>query len=170
MAGDRLDVSFNPSDDEIWVENRDFFHTYKYLALKYVGVAHWNVPKVSDMRMIQFHKLPNSVCCSMTGSVVLTGQQHVTDRQTDGPDRYRSATVTRGKSQIPLYAILVADRFEAGRRAGQIPARCRSATSFGPVCDKDSVMEFGLNNEDASAYEHQKRQCRGSTDEAREAG
>jgi len=102
MAGDRLDVSFNPSDDEIWVENRDFFHTYKYLALKYVGVAHWNVPKVSDMRMIQFHKLPNSVSCSMTGSVVLTGQQHVTDRQTDGPDRYRSATVTRGKSQIPL--------------------------------------------------------------------
>jgi len=28
---------------------------------------------------------------------------------------------------------------------GQIPARCRSATSFGPVCDQDSVMEFGLN-------------------------
>jgi len=38
---------------------------------------------------------------------------------------------------------------------GQIPARCRSAanlgqsdlsaTSFGPVCDQDSVMEIGLN-------------------------
>ena len=56
------------------------------------------------------------------------------------------------------YAILVADRSEAGRRPvadmlarasfmlviGQIPARCRSATSFGPVCDQDSVMEFGL--------------------------
>jgi len=28
---------------------------------------------------------------------------------------------------------------------GQIPARCRSATSLGPVCDQDSVMEFGLN-------------------------
>jgi len=29
---------------------------------------------------------------------------------------------------------------------GQIPARCRSATSFGPVGDQDSVglMEFGL--------------------------
>jgi len=39
----------------------------------------------------------------------------------------------------------------AGRRPassllviGQIPSRCRSATSFGPVCDEDSVMEFGL--------------------------
>jgi len=54
--------------------------------------------------------------------------------------------------------ILVADRSEAGRRPvadllarassllviGQIPARCRSATSFGPVCDQSSVMEFGL--------------------------
>jgi len=28
---------------------------------------------------------------------------------------------------------------------GQVPARCRSATSFGPVCDQDSEMEFGLN-------------------------
>jgi len=27
---------------------------------------------------------------------------------------------------------------------GQIPARCRSAISFGPVCDQDSVMEFGF--------------------------
>jgi len=27
---------------------------------------------------------------------------------------------------------------------GQIPVRCRSATSFEPVCDQDSVMEFGL--------------------------
>jgi len=27
---------------------------------------------------------------------------------------------------------------------GQIPARCRSATSFGPVCDQDSAMEFGF--------------------------
>jgi len=48
------------------------------------------------------------------------------------------------------YAILVTDRSEAGRRPvadllprassllviGQIPARCRSATSFGPVCDQ----------------------------------
>jgi len=56
------------------------------------------------------------------------------------------------------YAIPVADRSEAGRRpladllarassllvTGQIPARCRSATSFGLVCDQDSVMEFGL--------------------------
>jgi len=49
------------------------------------------------------------------------------------------------------YAILVADRSEAGSRPassllviGQIPVRCRSATSFGPVCDQDSVMEFGL--------------------------
>ena len=52
------------------------------------------------------------------------------------------------------YAILVADRSETGRRPvayllarasslGQIPARCRSATSF---CDKDSVMEFGIND------------------------
>jgi len=30
---------------------------------------------------------------------------------------------------------------------GQIPARCMSATSFGPVCDQDSVMEFGFNRE-----------------------
>jgi len=57
------------------------------------------------------------------------------------------------------YAILVEDRSEAGRRhvadllarassllaIGQIPASCRSATSFGPVCDQDSVVEFGLN-------------------------
>jgi len=56
------------------------------------------------------------------------------------------------------YAILVADRSEAGRRPvadllarassmlviGQISARCRSATSLGPVCDQDSVMEFGF--------------------------
>ena len=28
---------------------------------------------------------------------------------------------------------------------GQIPARCRSATSLGPVCDQDNVMEFGFN-------------------------
>jgi len=27
---------------------------------------------------------------------------------------------------------------------GQIPARCRSATSFEPVCDQDGVMEFGF--------------------------
>jgi len=54
--------------------------------------------------------------------------------------------------------ILVADRSEAGRRPvanllarassllviGQIPARCKSATSLGPVCDQDSVMEFGF--------------------------
>jgi len=54
------------------------------------------------------------------------------------------------------YAILVADRSEASRRLvadllaragsllviGQISARCRSATSLGPVCDQDSVMEF----------------------------
>jgi len=26
----------------------------------------------------------------------------------------------------------------------QIPARCMSATSFGAVCDRDSVMEFGF--------------------------
>ena len=59
-------------------------------------------------------------------------------------------------------AILVADRSEAGRRSdadflarassllmiGQIPARCRSATSFGPFCDKDSVIEFGLKPND----------------------
>jgi len=56
------------------------------------------------------------------------------------------------------HAILVADRSEAGcrpvadllARAGsllvirQIPARCRSATSLGPVCDQDGVMEFGF--------------------------
>ena len=56
------------------------------------------------------------------------------------------------------YAVLVADRSEAGRRPvadhlarassllviGQIPARCRSATSLGPVCDQDSVMEVGF--------------------------
>ena len=51
----------------------------------------------------------------------------------------------------PNSIILVADRSKAGRRpassllASQISARCRSATSFGPVCDQDSVMEFGLN-------------------------
>jgi len=28
---------------------------------------------------------------------------------------------------------------------GQIPARCMSATSLGPVCDQDSVKEFGLD-------------------------
>jgi len=56
------------------------------------------------------------------------------------------------RSQIPL-RYLIADRSEAGRRPvadllacaslllassmiGQIPARCRSATSFGPVCDQ----------------------------------
>jgi len=27
---------------------------------------------------------------------------------------------------------------------GQIPVRCRSATIFGPVCDRESVMELGL--------------------------
>ena len=48
---------------------------------------------------------------------------------------------------------LVADRSEAGRRPvtdllaraiDQILARCRSATSIGPVCNQDSVIEFGL--------------------------
>jgi len=29
---------------------------------------------------------------------------------------------------------------------GQIPAHCKSATSFGPVCDQDSVMEFDFNH------------------------
>jgi len=64
------------------------------------------------------------------------------------------------RSQIPLrYPVetrprLVADRSEAGRKPasscwrsemiGQIPARCRSATSFGRVCDQDRVMEFGF--------------------------
>jgi len=55
------------------------------------------------------------------------------------------------------YAILVTDRSKAGCRPvtdllscassaiGQIPACCRSATSLGPVCDQDSIMEFGLN-------------------------
>jgi len=54
---------------------------------------------------------------------------------------------TAGLSQIPL-------RY-SGRRLlrgwlqtcviGQIPARCRSATSLGPVCDQDSgVIEFGF--------------------------
>jgi len=33
---------------------------------------------------------------------------------------------------------------------GQIPARCRSATSLGPVCDQDSVMEFGFKGEQIS--------------------
>jgi len=56
------------------------------------------------------------------------------------------------------YAIWSQTGSEAGRRPvadllarassllviGQIPACCRSATSFGPVCDQDSVMEFGL--------------------------
>jgi len=51
------------------------------------------------------------------------------------------------------------DRSEAGHRPvadllarassllviSQIAARCRSATSFVPVCDQDSVMEFGFN-------------------------
>jgi len=36
---------------------------------------------------------------------------------------------------------------------GQIPTRCRSATSFGPVCDQDSVMEFGFNLQ-AVRYTH----------------
>ena len=62
------------------------------------------------------------------------------------------------KGQIPL-SYPVADRSEAGRRPvadllaptsslpviGQVPARCRSATSLGPVCDQDSVMAFGFN-------------------------
>jgi len=29
---------------------------------------------------------------------------------------------------------------------GQIPARCRSATSFEPVCNQDSITEFGLKS------------------------
>ena len=69
------------------------------------------------------------------------------------------------------YAILVADRSEAGCRPvadllarassllviGQIPARCRSATSVGPVCDQDSVMEFGFNQTDMR--DSWKRRC-----------
>ena len=51
-------------------------------------------------------------------------------------------------------SVLVADRSEAVADllacassllvTGQIPARCRSATSLGPVCDQDSVMKFGF--------------------------
>ena len=32
------------------------------------------------------------------------------------------------------------------------PSSCRSATSFGPVCDQDSVMEFGLYNNPNSSH------------------
>ena len=66
---------------------------------------------------------------------------------------FAATTIIKAKFH---YAILVADRSEAGRRPtiarassllviGQIPARCRSATSLGPVCDQDSVMGFGFN-------------------------
>ena len=58
------------------------------------------------------------------------------------------------KSQILLHS-LVADRFEAGRRpaaiwnlayvtASELARASRSATSLGPVCDQNSVMEFGF--------------------------
>ena len=39
---------------------------------------------------------------------------------------------------------LVADLLAHAEMIGQIPARCRSATSFGLVYDQNSVMEFGL--------------------------
>jgi len=69
--------------------------------------------------------------------------------------RFRYATL----SWSHIGPRLVANRSEAGRRPiadllahagsllaslmiGQIPARCSSATSLGPVCDQDSVMEF----------------------------
>jgi len=50
------------------------------------------------------------------------------------------------------YAILVTDRFEAGRRpavswnlAYLRPAADLSTINFEPVCNQDSVMEFGLD-------------------------
>jgi len=59
---------------------------------------------------------------------------------------------------LPFFTfILVADRSEAGRRPvpdllsraiGQIPARCRSATSLGPVCDHlRTRLQPGQRNE-----------------------
>jgi len=67
----------------------------------------------------------------------------------------RSGTCLRQGQRNGIWLWL---RSEAGRRhvadllarassllvIGQIPVRCRSATSFGPVCDQDSVTEFGL--------------------------
>ena len=72
-----------------------------------------------------------------------------------------SRSVVHGLSQIPLrYLVvdrseLVADGFEAGRRPAaswnlayqgtRLKQVCdKSATSLGPVCDQDSVMESGL--------------------------
>ena len=60
------------------------------------------------------------------------------------------------KSQIPL-RYLVADNSEAGRRpaaswnlpyhylaSSELARASRSEISLGPVCDQDSVMEFGF--------------------------
>jgi len=45
------------------------------------------------------------------------------------------------------YAVLVVDRSEAGIwpiTSSDLARASRSATSLGPVCDQDSVTEFGL--------------------------
>ena len=58
------------------------------------------------------------------------------------------------------YAILVADRSEACRRpasswnlaySSELARASRPATSLEPVCDQDSVMEFGLPAANQSA-------------------
>jgi len=59
------------------------------------------------------------------------------------PLRYPGRRQVRGWSQTCRRP--VADLLARASSLGQIPARCRSATSFGPVCDQDSVMEFGFN-------------------------
>ena len=49
-----------------------------------------------------------------------------------------------GRSQVRRPVADLLARVSSLLVIGRIPARFRSATSFGRVCDQDSVMEFGF--------------------------
>jgi len=55
----------------------------------------------------------------------------------------RILAVRPGSSRLELSGHVEIAR-TCSSQIGQIPARCRSAISVGPLCDQDSIMEFGL--------------------------
>jgi len=65
-------------------------------------------------------------------------------RMTSAPSLRDRKLVFRGVTEYYYYYYYLLARASWLLVIGHIPARCRSATSFGPVCDQDSVMEFGF--------------------------
>ena len=75
-----------------------------------------------------------------------------TDSKEKGP--FSDASILKGKSQIPLRYpghrqvwswSQTCSELEFGLSSSLLARASRSATSFGPICNQDSVMEFGLD-------------------------